>query len=242
MTLELGAWHYELEKGMQGTEVAALQINLGLVEDGVFGKQTENKVKAWQTDHNLTSDGVVGAKTFQSIVVELSTPAARKYNLPVGLAKSISFAESNFIVGASGPHPSDAGWDIGAYMISSGESFPSQDFIRESFDVKKASEKACGWLREARDRVTDVVESQYVYDLANANIGMFKWQMAVLSHNWPYAAQNIPRRGHIFNDPAQDDKPAAWIEQVTNYRLHTPREWVVNYVRKSTKFVDLENA
>lgn len=244
MIYVLGNWRYGLKRGMSGTDVGALQINLqhgipGLNVDGDFGKQTETAVQLWQEAHVLTADGVVGPKTWQSLVVELSTPAARANRLPTGMAKSISFAESGFVIGASGPHLSDIGWDVGPYMISSQTAAPSQDFIRDAFDVIKASEKACQWLREAHERVPEPVPSQYLRDLAKDDEALFAWQLAVLSHNWPYAAQNIPRIGRIFNEVGRDDRPAEWIEQASSGNLHTPREWAVNYVRKSTLFVNL---
>ena len=60
-----------LKRGMKGTDVAAMQSDLILLNyscgkwgsDGDFGKATESAVKAFQTDYDLEVDGIVGPKT-----------------------------------------------------------------------------------------------------------------------------------------------------------------------------------
>jgi hypothetical protein len=237
--LNPGYYRYGLNKGMSGTDVAALQINLpGLNIDGKFGNKTFNVVKDLQDSGGLQPvDGIVGPKTFQFICVEKATPAARKYNLPVGMAKSIMFGESNFIVGASGPHPSDAGYDIGAFELSSGPNPPSQDFMYASYDVAQAAEFACNHLRYMKDHMPEPIDSSYLTFLANGDKELFKWQMAVLSHNWPQASYYIPKYGHIFTDPARDDETQQWIVSASGGTMSTPRQWVTNYVQKNTLYV-----
>lgn len=64
-----------LRRGSQGDEVADLQTILNarygadLDVDGNFGKATEAAVKAFQKSHGLTTDGVVGAKTWKALGV-----------------------------------------------------------------------------------------------------------------------------------------------------------------------------
>lgn len=53
-----------LAKGSTGSLVSLLQTTLGnLLVDGMFGSQTEAGVRAYQTVHNLSTDGVVGTET-----------------------------------------------------------------------------------------------------------------------------------------------------------------------------------
>ena len=52
-----------LEKGSRGPAVAALQRQLGIVADGVFGPQTKRAVKAFQRRNGLVADGIVGPMT-----------------------------------------------------------------------------------------------------------------------------------------------------------------------------------
>jgi len=57
----------DLKHGDKGEAVKQLQDELNevmsLKEDGEFGPMTEAMVKAFQTMHRLTADGIVGALT-----------------------------------------------------------------------------------------------------------------------------------------------------------------------------------
>lgn len=52
-----------LRLGSKGDDVKELQRLLNITQDGVFGKNTEKAVKAFQIEHKLVSDGVVGPQT-----------------------------------------------------------------------------------------------------------------------------------------------------------------------------------
>ncbi|MGB7380184.1 MAG: peptidoglycan-binding domain-containing protein [Rivularia sp. (in: cyanobacteria)] len=57
-----------LSRGMNGSDVECLQKDLGakgyqLSVNGDFDETTENAVKAFQKDNNITVDGIVGAET-----------------------------------------------------------------------------------------------------------------------------------------------------------------------------------
>lgn len=56
-----------LKKGSKGEAVRTLQRLLDVDVDGVFGKDTEAAVKAFQAGHGLDVDGVVGAKTWGAL-------------------------------------------------------------------------------------------------------------------------------------------------------------------------------
>lgn len=47
----------------RGDNVKALQTKLGIVADGIFGKDTENAVKRFQRDNGLAVDGIAGVAT-----------------------------------------------------------------------------------------------------------------------------------------------------------------------------------
>jgi putative chitinase len=66
-----------LKLGSEGEDVKKLQTKLGVDPIGKFGPKTEAAVKAWQSEHGLTADGIVGDKTWGVImgVVE-STPVS----------------------------------------------------------------------------------------------------------------------------------------------------------------------
>jgi putative chitinase len=66
-----------LKVGSQGEDVKQLQIKLGVDPIGKFGPKTEAAVKAWQSEHGLTADGIVGPKTWNvimGIAEEVVTP------------------------------------------------------------------------------------------------------------------------------------------------------------------------
>ena len=62
-----------LKVGSRGTDVKALQnklIELGYLSgkaDGVYGSKTAAAVKAFQKDHGLTADGIVGPQTWNTL-------------------------------------------------------------------------------------------------------------------------------------------------------------------------------
>lgn len=67
-----------LKKGSRGQQVKAWQYylfihgyNPGMV-DGIFGQLTEDAVKAYQSDHNLVADGIIGPKTWASTGIDYS--------------------------------------------------------------------------------------------------------------------------------------------------------------------------
>jgi hypothetical protein len=70
-----------LSAGDSGSQVLTLQKalkELGLdvgTPDGKFGQKTQDAVKAFQTAHNLTPDGIVGADTAQAINDAVSSSA-----------------------------------------------------------------------------------------------------------------------------------------------------------------------
>ena len=54
--------------GSKGKGVKMIQQKLNLEDDGIFGKETEISVKAWQKNHNLVPDGIVGPKTLEKML------------------------------------------------------------------------------------------------------------------------------------------------------------------------------
>jgi len=59
-----------LKIGSKGDDVKKLQEKLGLSADGVFGKNTEEAIKAFQLKNELSPDGLVGEGTWNKIFGE----------------------------------------------------------------------------------------------------------------------------------------------------------------------------
>jgi putative chitinase len=65
-----------LKIGSVGEDVKNLQTKLGLNPDGSFGPITESKVKEWQTQNNLTADGIIGDISWGIMFPETTLPSA----------------------------------------------------------------------------------------------------------------------------------------------------------------------
>ncbi len=73
-----------LRKGDNNEQVKLLQQKLGIDPIGNFGPKTEEAVKAFQTKHGLTPDGIVGDGTWAKIMNEGSVaPAPVQQSAPV---------------------------------------------------------------------------------------------------------------------------------------------------------------
>ncbi|CEG26022.1 GH25 family lysozyme [Bacillus sp. B-jedd] len=56
-----------IKKGNKGTLVKKVQIKVGAKPDGIFGPETEAKVKAWQKAKKIKVDGIVGPQTWREM-------------------------------------------------------------------------------------------------------------------------------------------------------------------------------
>ena len=71
-----------LKLGSEGEDVKKLQVKLGIEAIGKFGPKTDAAVKAWQSAHGLTADGIVGDGTWGKLF-GTSTPAAPAAAAPI---------------------------------------------------------------------------------------------------------------------------------------------------------------
>jgi hypothetical protein len=77
-----------LKKGSKGENVKILQEFLGITMDGDFGPFTESRVKEWQKNNGLLSDGIVGNKTWRAMGLDervTTDNSERVLQLPDGL-------------------------------------------------------------------------------------------------------------------------------------------------------------
>jgi len=95
-----------LQVGMEGQDVSELQaklIDLGysnLNVDGIFGETTEQAVISFQQANNLTSDGVAGVETLQTLQGGRRTETSRG-KAPGRYKKSLDIKATAY---APGPH------------------------------------------------------------------------------------------------------------------------------------------
>jgi putative chitinase len=72
-----------LKKGDNNEQVKQLQVKLHLDPVGNFGPKTEEAVKLWQSAHGLTTDGIVGDKTWAMIMGEEEHPQVQQQAVAV---------------------------------------------------------------------------------------------------------------------------------------------------------------
>lgn len=61
------------KKGDKGEIVKQIQLALHLLPDGIFGKITEEAVRAFQSDNGLKVDGIVGPATLAKLGIAVAT-------------------------------------------------------------------------------------------------------------------------------------------------------------------------
>ena len=71
-----------LKLGSEGEDVKKLQAKLGIEAIGKFGPKTDAAVKAWQSAHGLTADGIVGDGTWGKLF-GTTTPTAPVVAAPI---------------------------------------------------------------------------------------------------------------------------------------------------------------
>ena len=106
-------WHPTIRRGSKGDDVTLLQTylyklgyGLGVYGiDGDYGRDTEKAVKAFQSDHKLTVDGVCGPMTWDALQKAIETldaaPPVKTYTVCIhGLDKTQAEAMRNNYPGA----------------------------------------------------------------------------------------------------------------------------------------------
>lgn len=86
-----------IRTGSSGPLVSFLQLtlkNLGLYSgeiDGIFGSNTAKAVRAFQTNNNLVSDGIVGNATWNALLIYMTVPTTIPYTYEILMLNIQSF-------------------------------------------------------------------------------------------------------------------------------------------------------
>jgi putative chitinase len=86
-----------LKKGSKGDDVKKLQARLALTVDGIFGPDTELKVKAWQAENGLATDGIVGNATWEKLFPASSTSTSSDSS-SIGLLQALKSHIPNEVI------------------------------------------------------------------------------------------------------------------------------------------------
>ncbi len=262
--LPSGLYKYRpLKEGINGYDTWVLQINLNATgynvggADGYFGPKTKAAVTQFQQNNNLTADGIAGIQTLKKIAVIGSTAARNKYSIPIGLLAGIIEGESGYILPAVSTVYPNGSRDVGAYQENlTATELSTESEVVDSFNVANAADRTSSRLRVAKDR----------YYSHKPILGHEKcWRYAVLSHNWPsaaeayvfkdintwtYLARYYPSAGGpddgftvSYNSDGSQTRSyymstkAQWIYKASGGRLGTGTEWANNYVDSKVQYV-----
>jgi hypothetical protein len=243
-TLRPEPHRYELARGMKGTDVAALQINLRKLKvDAWFGARTEERVRQFQDSHGIEPLGIAGTITNAKLIDVRSRAAEKAHELPRRFLYSKAAKESGLKVAAYAKHPDDWGFDLGAFQLAFGPHHreATQQRLAMAYDVSETADDVAATAREDYERFLRgaAVEqgNWYGTELAGGkpySPKVFAWQLVALAHNWPGAAENLAVIGRVFWEQGADDEAREWIEAATGGRLSSAREWVMDYVPGAT--------
>ena len=81
-----------LKLGSEGEDVKKLQVKLGIEAIGKFGPKTDAAVKAWQSSHGLTADGIVGDGTWSKMFGG-ATPVAAAPAAPIANSGNLKLSK-----------------------------------------------------------------------------------------------------------------------------------------------------
>lgn len=229
-------FRYSLKKGMQGHDVWALQIALNegfvstkVVEDGEFGPVTEDNVRKWQINHNLTVDGVAGPLTQRSLALTLAAPITNTYKLPKYLMKGLIEGESGYFLGNVNWGVS-GGIDCGVIQDRVIVNFNSQTSLEaipdsrwhDAFSPKKSIDTTAAKLRRKKDEY---------FGKPGASTHKRAWELAILYHNWEAGAEKLAKGGILSKESAQ------WVIDIGVRGVSSPADWAEFYIQGKTVYV-----
>lgn len=232
-------YRYVLRHGLYGFDVWAIQIafdehGAGLVEDGSFGPSTEAASRVIQRDLGVVVDGIVGPQT-QASLCALACSSAEKHRTPKGLLKGICFGESGGIIPATTPVYGNGSRDYGPFQDN--ETNPSQAVLRKAFSPHKQAESLAAALSQRH--------SQF-FGQRGAPGDEGAWKLAVLSYNWPAAAEQLAA-GHgetwVYTESGTGARrhladPAPWVERFGIHGVSSGMDWCDHYVASKIGFVE----
>lgn len=229
-------FHWVLKKGLIGSDVRALQLNLNLLltnkikEDGIFGDFTEKQVIAYQRNHGLVADGIAGGATQKSLGKRLLIPAWRPFSLPAGLGEGLVEAESSWAVGCvnwSAPGGVDCGWIQDRVFWNTGPEEISDQRWYNAFSGAYGGAIIGSEFRSRHDSFWSYRNTKYYGVRTHEDA----WKYAALGHNWPAGADKLAR------GIALSEQPAQWVIDIGAIGVTSPADWARFYIGKVTKLV-----
>jgi peptidoglycan hydrolase-like protein with peptidoglycan-binding domain len=188
-----------------------------MTEDGAFGPQTDITVRKYQADVGIVADGIVGQKTQQRMVRSVIVRVPHGGELPKGLLEGQINLESGGYLAAANDSVA-GGVDLGLTQRRVyGPPFSAAS-VMQAMDPLGSVSLSVAALWQNADKY------------ANAHLGcpFNRWELAVLAHNWPVAADQFNKYGHLLSP----NKIATWAPSPMTWN-----EWCHYYVEAVTKDV-----
>jgi peptidoglycan hydrolase-like protein with peptidoglycan-binding domain len=225
--------HSVIEPGDKGIQVWAVQTALNeigrtnpILADGSYGDVTKRAVATFQTAvSGLEPDGVTGPLTQRKMIGILVDSREDVWSGPDGLLRSTASYEGGWLVAPmnwSSPNGVDCGCIQRRLMEAS---FGDDAAIQRAFDSRYQIRLLAVSVENLRDLFYGRPGARGNNELA--------YRLAVLNHNYPYAADRISRVG-INGLSIYFRTPQTWVTK-TGIRftdgtpIKTPLEWCQRY-------------
>ena len=194
-----------------------------LVEDGWFGSGTELQVKKYQADVGAEVDGIVGPQTQQRMVRSAVVRAPHGTEIPKGLVEGQINGESGGYFAAVNSKVA-GGLDLGLTQRRVyGPPF-DKALVAGALDpigsVSQSAIELFNWAENYREG-------------RHPNCPFNRWELAVLHHNWPWAADQYWRYGKLPNPT----RVATWVPEGAPDSAKTWDGWAHYYVEQITEGV-----
>jgi peptidoglycan hydrolase-like protein with peptidoglycan-binding domain len=193
--------------------------------DGVFGEQLERAVKTYQSRHGLAADGVAGLRTQARMLQQVDVRVDRHVlGVPDGLMRGFMEFEGGNVLAAVNWSVA-GGVDCGCMQLRvTGPPYSHQRLVT-AFHPLGAAVEAAQVLMERK--------AVFARRSGTARSPFTSLGLAVLAHNWPWAADQYSRYGAISNP----NGAAPWVPSSLPASARTREGWCKYYVAKMTTYL-----
>jgi len=197
-------------------------LGWGLATDGLFGKATHEAVRQFQSNEGLAVDGIFGPASSSSMARELERRVTA--DLPEGLLRGQVTGESGDLVGA-------VNWTVAGGVDCSytqrrvlEADYADEAVVKRAFDGYYQLNLSARTLRGRKDTY---------YGKTGAPTHEKAWRLAMLSHNYPYGADQIATKG-VSGLSSYWTTPQTWVKNIgakfpDGNAVETPLEWCQHY-------------